>query len=158
MKKDDWDDYIPEGHKDIEVWHIGTIEFSEQLLQEEEHGGLDRLNINSIGICKIEVYSNEGNVPHFHLFTPNHSFETCICIYSNNFFSHDGKYRDKLNRKQCKILNEYLKQQDKRMPKLTVWEGIMYAWESANEDCKFSKDRKVNKQPDYSDMTQYRDK
>ena len=159
MKNDDWDDYIPEGHQDTTVWEIGDITFSEDIINEGEAVGDRILNIKSIGECKIEVYTvNEGQIPHFHLFKKDHSFETCICIYSPNFFSHGGKYRDVLNRKQCKILDEYLRQPTKFSPNISIWESIQIIWESGNQKtCRFPENRKVYSQPDYSSMTQFKD-
>ena len=159
MKKDNnIDHYIPEGHTDITVWPVGTIVFPESLL-EAEVAANKRINIKSIGELKIEVYSNdnEGQVPHFHLFTPNHDFESCICIYSANYFGHGGKYRDKLSNKQCRILDEYLRQPHKLMPTASVWNVIKGFWETGNTNCKFPEKRKVLIQPDYSSMVDYKD-
>lgn len=150
--------YYPEDHIDRTDFYIGTIIFPDTLLQEYEISGKYRLNEKSIGECKIEVYAmKEGNIPHFHLFTPDHSFETCICIYSPNFFSHGGKYRDVLNSRQCKMLDEYLRQPSKQNPIDAVWKLIQSTWEVGNQNCKFPQERKIYLQPDYSRMTQFKD-
>ena len=130
--------------------HIGTIIFPETLLQEAEILGKYRLNEKSIGECNIEVYSNEGNIPHFHLFNTDHSFETCICIYSANFFVHGRKYIDTLNSSQCKILDRYLQSPCKHFDDITVWQAIRILWEVVNPNCRFPDSKKVYKQPDYT--------
>ncbi len=147
---------IPEGHSpDPEVCELGRITFLEELLEKEINNG-KRVNFNSIGECKIEVYANEGPIPHFHLSSLNKKFETCICIYSNNFFSHGGKYRDTLSTNQCKLLNDYLKTESKSIG-LSVWDTIRTIWDTYNDNNLFPKERKTNKQPDYSKMTQFKD-
>ena len=147
---------IPEGHSpDLEVYELGRITFSEELLEHEVNNG-KRVNFNSIGECKIEVYPNEGSIPHFHLSSIDKKFESCICIYSNNFFSHGGKYRDTLSAKQCNQLNDYLKS-EARLQRFTIWDSISLIWDTCNPNCKFPKDRIVSKQPDYSKMTQFKD-
>ena len=99
----DFGNYIPEGHKDIEVFEIGTIEFKKpkHLFQEAEYNSISgRLNQKSFGELKIEVYANEGQVPHFHIFNKDKSFQSCICIYSANYYGHGGKYLYQFNTKQ----------------------------------------------------------
>ena len=151
----DFENYIPEDHKDIEVWHIGTIIFAESLL-ETEYSGNTRLNLKSIGECKIEVYTNEGSIPHFHLFNKDKTFETCICVYSNNYFAHGGKYLDKLSTKQCSILDEYLRQPSKQDKNISVWNAIRLSWEFGNQDSKFPDNRKVYIQPNYKTLSNYK--
>ena len=151
--------YIPEGHHDIEVWYIGTIIFPDTLLQEAEFSGKTRLNLKSLGECKVEVYSNEGTIPHFHIFKPDHSFETCICIYSPNFFPHGLKYEGVLNSSQCKILDKYLRQPSKQDPEFSVWRVIRLYWEANNSNlCKFPDNLKTTIQPDYTRMNSYKSK
>lgn len=151
------DNYIPEGHKEIETWELGSIIFPESLV-EAEIGAKTRLNVNSIGELKIEVYSGEGDLPHFHLFNSDKTFESCICIYSANYFPHGGKYKDKLSKGQCELLNKYLKMPNKRLPNISVWEAIVFAWETSNGDkCRFPNNKKVKVQPDYSVMINYKD-
>lgn len=149
--------YIPEGHQDIEVFSIGYILFSENVIKEAEVTRKEgRYVDDKFGECKIEVYANEGQIPHFHLFNLDKSFETCICIYSNNYFAHGGKYTNKLNKRQCKELNDWLKQPNIKAP-LSNWEMIYAMWEAGNsEKCKFPEKRKVTIQPDYSELLNYK--
>lgn len=137
------DNYIPEGHTDFTEFFIGNIVF----------------NPKSIGECKVEVYPNEGPIPHFHIFKPDHSFETCICIYSANYFAHGGKYRDTLNSKQCKQLNEWLELQNYNnfAFSITNWEAIVFAWGLGNPKCKSPNYQKVKMQPDYTRMLNFKD-
>ena len=155
--KDNNKQILPEGHlPDPDFYELGSITFTESLLEEEIIGNKRRINFNSIGECKIEVYRNEGIIPHFHLSTKDRKFECCICIYSNNFFSHGGKYRGTLSGKQCKQLNDYLSS-DSKVSGFTVWDLIRATWETSNMNNVFPDNRKVNKQPDYSNMTQFKD-
>lgn len=146
----------PENHiEDISL--IGYINFSDSIY-EQEVGGNKRYKPKGIGECKIEVYGpNEGSVPHFHIQSLDKSFQCCVCIYSNNYFSH-GSYTGKLNTKQCKELNEWLNLiQKNSFGKLTNWETIVVMWEGSNPECKFPKGRKVKIQPHYENMVNYKD-
>jgi hypothetical protein len=136
---------------------IGIIKFEDELNEAEIIATGGRFNPSRIGLCKINVYSNEGQKPHFHLYklNGNDEFETCICIYSNNYFSHGGKYTSKLNSKQCKELNDWLKNPNKTYPNLSNWEAIVYEWERGNGGKKFK--NKVSVQPDYDKMNMFKD-
>jgi hypothetical protein len=136
---------------------IGIINFEEDL-NEAEIGGNDRFRPSKIGVCKVEVYANEGQKPHFHLYklNGNDEFETCICIYSNNYFSHGGKYTSKMNNKQCKELNTWLNKPNKKDPTITNWQAAVNQWEMGNGGKNF-KD-KTNNQPDYDKMNSFSDK
>ena len=88
---------------------IGIIDFTD-VLNEQEVQGTKRLDLgNQIGQCKVEVYSGEGDIPHFHIIGDNSNFGTCIRIYSPEYFLHE-KYKDILNNKQCKALNKWMKE------------------------------------------------
>lgn len=150
--------WLDENHqKNTNYSHIGDIEFFDVLKEQEINSGR-RLNLNSIGECKIEVYGpNEGNIPHFHLYSKDmKSFRCCIRIYDANYFIHGNKYTDTLSSKQCDQLNKWLKETH---PKLvgTNWQRIVAAWEQSNPDCKFDERNKIVIQPDYSKMVNFRD-
>ena len=136
---------------------LGRIDFSEDL-NEQEIGGGDRLNLKNIGECKVMVYGGEGTIPHFHLENVNDTFESCIKIYAAEYFAHGGKYTDTLNSKQRKELNEWLKKKSKHVKHHTNWQAIVSIWELSNEDNDFPESKKVDKQPDYSKMTNYKGK
>ena len=140
-----------------ESYLIGELEFSD-IINENEVGGNSRFSIRKIGQCKIEVYSGEGQIPHFHITGIAKKFNCCVRIYDAHFFSHGNKYRDILNATQCMELNTWLKEiNPKVIPAQTNWVTIRNMWELANPDCKFSEKLKVKEQPDYTKMTMFRD-
>ena len=133
---------------------IGSILFSE-IVEEKEIVGKSRFNTNGIGECKIEVFEGEGDLPHFHLSNSDKTFSTCICIYSNNYFSHGGKYTGTLSSKQRKELNSWLKS-DSKVAGFTNWDLTRATWEQFNSGCNFPENEKVINQPHYENMTQYK--
>lgn len=149
---------IPEDHVD-NILLLGIINFTDLISENEISRKNNRFNAKSIGECKIEIYGpNEGAVPHMHIYNSDRSFEACVCIYSNNYFSHCGKYNSKFNSKQCKEFNEWMKQPNtKTFNKLTNWEASASLWEAANPDCKFPEKRKVTVQPHYENMINFID-
>lgn len=128
---------------------IGEINF-EDYLNEDSIGDLNLGK--SIGSCKVYVYSNEGTIPHFHLFNKDKSFECCICIYEPLYFNHGFK-TGILNSKQCRILNEWLEQPNIHMNKITNWELIDTLWRTGN-GIKYCK--KSATKPFYTNMTNMR--
>ena len=107
---------------------------------------------------KIEVYPKEGQIPHFHIFNKDHSFESCIRIYDNHYFSHGGKYRSILSTTQAKELDYWLRLQNSRSNKvISNWEFAKETWEFNNLNCRFPQNKKVLIQPDYSKMNSFRD-
>jgi 5,10-methenyltetrahydromethanopterin hydrogenase len=70
--------YIPEGHVDAETAVIGTIIFDDIIEEKEATNLTNRFKPKSIGECKVEIYPNEGQVPHFHIYNLNKTFQTCI--------------------------------------------------------------------------------
>lgn len=153
------DNYIPEGHVDAEFATVGTIIFNDIIEEKEIVDSARRFKPKSIGECKIEIYPNEGQVPHFHIYNLTKTFQTCICIYSNNYFSHGGKYKDKFNSRQCEQLNEWLANKNKNsyVGVITNWAMIEALWNTFNPECKFPEYRKVKTQPDYSKMINFKD-
>lgn len=148
-----------EGHKDVEVCLLGTINFEDFINEQEIENKNNRFRTKSIGECKVEIYAGEGSVPHMHIFNNNKLFEACICIYSNNYFAHGGKYTDKFTSKQCKEFNSWMNTVNmKAFGKMTNWETAAYLWEFLNSDCRFPENRKTRIQPNYEDMINFRDK
>lgn len=143
--------YIPDNHENAKEVTISTINFDESI--NESQVGIT--NIRKIGECKIEVYANEGNIPHFHMYNSDRSFDSCICIYSPNYFSHGGKYRSTLSSSQCKLLDTILR--SKNELNVSLWVQIVILWESMNSQCKFPENRKVKTQPDYTKMVNFKD-
>lgn len=131
---------------------IGIINFSESVLSE---GSVGSINLGKrIGACKVYVYPNEGPVPHFHLLSESNDFESCICIYSNNYFDHGSKIGI-LNSKQRKELNDWLKSDASEYStvKGTYWDLIAVAWRMNNGDKYIPK---VQKMPDYLNLANFR--
>lgn len=147
-----------EGHTEVNCYRIGSIYFND-ILTEEQIQSSKRFNPKSIGECIIDVYPNEGTIPHFHIYNKDKSFQTCVRIYENLYFSHGGKYTDKFNTKRCKALNEYLKSPyEKSNVPMSVWDAIVFTWE-LNDNGKYPENKKCKLQPDYEDMVkkiQYR--
>ena len=142
----------------IDKFLIGTINFTESI-NEQEVGNKDtRTNFGKkIGEVKIEVYGGEGAIPHFHIVGVNSKFQSCVCIHSPNYFAHGGKYKDTLNSKQRETLNNWLKESNILFNTFSNWETINRIWEGSNPNCKFPDSRKVDIQPDYSKMEQFKD-
>ena len=123
--------------------YVGSIKFSES-----------ENNSKHIGVCTISVYSSDGNIPHFHIFNDDHSFECCVQIYENAFFG--TKYKDRLTTIQCKELNEWMKRQDYANivgRKITNWEVIKLIWGTGCDvNCTYPESKKTEVQPHYEDM------
>lgn len=140
------------------VIEIGLITFKDDFYKSiEVSKGNHRFNTKRIGECKVEVYTNEGQIPHFHIYNKNHSFESCIRIYDNHYFSHGGKYRSILSGSQAKELDYWLRLQNSKDPNITNWSFIVKEWERNNINCRFPQNKKVSIQPDYSKMNSFRD-
>lgn len=145
-----------EDHDELEYYRIGTINFDDELIVEKQIQIGNRFNTKSIGECVIDIYPNEDPIPHFHIYNKDKSFNTCIRIYENMYFSHGGKYTDKFNSKQCKQLNDYLKQINPKISlrPTTIWESIVIEWENTST---YNYPYKVGSQPHYEDMIMFRD-
>ena len=107
------------------ITEFGSIEMNE-ILNEEEFGEL-----KSKDLLYFHVYPNEGKIPHFHIFTKNHKFETCIKFEVAEYFHHGGKYNDEFNSKQMKIINKWL---HSNVPhsRLSNWEFGALMWNQKN--------------------------
>ena len=92
---------------------VGIIELStigEELLAEMSPGNLNLSN--KIGYCTIEVWPDEGQIPHFHIITKNKiKWECCIEIFRPRYFSHGSK-QGTLSNKQLKILDDWLREEE----------------------------------------------
>ena len=134
---------------------IGEIIFKEEYININEVEVKDSQRYNpgrSIGECKIEVYGGEGDIPHFHVFNKNGSFDTCIKIYSAEYFHYEGHTGVFESSKDRKELDRWLRKRNKILKNSTNWEIIVYLWESANPNCLFPILNKTNIQPDYSKL------
>lgn len=150
-----------EGHTDEVIYLLGTINLEgfDSIFEQEVENKNKRFKSKSIGEYKVEIYGSEGPIPHMHVFNSDKSFEACVCIHSNNYFVHGGKYTDKFSSKQCKEFNEWMKKPNTKFPmEATNWQIAVGLWEVANPDCKFPENRKVKTQPHYEDMVNFKDK
>lgn len=145
-------------HPTIDTFLIGEINFSQSLNESEISDKKSRFSIKKVGPCKIEVYSGEGTIPHFHIIGIGKKFNCCVRIYDAHFFSHGNKYRDTLNSSQCLELNIWLQEiNSKSAVPMTNWQMIKTLWEISNSDCKYPERLKTDLQPDYSKMSLFRD-
>lgn len=82
----------------------------------------------------VYVRSNDpGNIPHFHIVdssTLGDEFHTCVQLTTNKYFHHTGK-EDVLNKKQRKLLVQFLKSKYKRYG-ITNWQRILDEWNDHN--------------------------
>lgn len=75
----------------------------------------------------INVYSGEGNIPHFHIINSRTREEGCIKIESAEYFSHDSKIME-LNSKEKKELQNFLEtispyeEDDGKTYYMLIWE------------------------------------
>lgn len=143
----------------IDIFCIGFISFLENINESQVlPKNKSKYRPKHIGECKICVYGpDEGQIPHFHIFNNDHSFECCVRIYENNFFSHGNKYRDTLNASQCRELNKWLKLENDKSKNSTNWETIKSMWEISNRECKYPESKKTEVQPHYEDMHLFKD-
>lgn len=131
---------------------MGEINFSENL--NEAKVGDIKLG-KGLDTCKVYVYSNEGIIPHFHLFNNDKTFECCICIYEPLYFNHGFK-TDKLSNKQCEILNDWLDGPSYVMNDKSNWQMIDAFWIASNDDLYIKKNRIKRVKPFYSNMVNMR--
>lgn len=135
-------------------YYIGDIDFS-SIIEEDTMGSK---KFSGIRTCKVEVYSAEGQIPHMHIFKSDKKFETCVCIYSSEYFAHGGKYTQTFSSGQRKVLNNWMKEIRPDGLGLTHWQAIMVAWETMHKDCKYPDKLKVSEQPDYTKLHGFREK
>ncbi len=141
------------------IYLLGEITFDESINEQEMSDKGHRFKPKSIGECKVEIYGSEGIIPHMHIYNADKSFETCVCIHSNNYFAHGGKYRSKFSAKQCKEFNDWMRKPNSRFNNtISNWQAIAGAWEIANPDCKFPDNKKLKSPPHYENMVNFKSK
>lgn len=130
---------------------IGTLELSnigEEFLAEMSPGSVPLSN--RIGFCDIQVWNNEGPIPHFHIISKNNiNWECCIEIFNAKYFKHGSK-QGTLTTKQLKILNDWLKEPcyDDGIRADSRWDMIKYFWKAQGNPMKFVRENST--QPDYT--------
>lgn len=133
---------------------MGEINFFENEKLNEAKVGDIKLG-KGLDTCQIYVYSNEGTIPHFHLFNKNKTFERFICIYEPLYFNH-GTKNGKLTAKQCKILNDWLDEPSYAFPDITNWKAIEGSWITGNPDNLYIKRHGRGSKPFYTNMVNMR--
>ena len=136
----------------IEIMTIGIINFGDFDIRENT---IDIVHFGKgLGDCKIQVYSNEDIIPHFHIISKNNKFECCVCIFEPLYFNHGSKV-EKLDSNQRKTLNKWLSDpSDVIVGNLTNWENIVLSWQNLGNSMKAVP--KIIKQPDYTTMENMR--
>lgn len=130
---------------------IGTIELSN--IGEEFIAEMSPRSVPlsyKIGFCKIEVWPNEGPIPHFHIISKNDiNWECCIEIYNSKYFHHGSK-QGTLTNKQLSILDSWLREKSKihNYPNLTNWDLLCIFWLGQGNPTKLVTQNPV--QPDYT--------
>lgn len=97
--------------------------------------------------CTVCVYSNEGNLPHMHLYIGNPKnpiFESCIRIDEPLYFNHKPHMK-KLNSEDKKDLIKFLNSKHKLGIKM--WEYIQVLWNDNNPKYVWE-----GKMPNYKDL------
>lgn len=122
--------------------NLGNFNINENTLGVAHFG-------SGLGDCKIQVFNNEGPIPHFHITNESKNFHCCPCIYEPVYFNHGVKV-DRLDSSQRKELNQWLSKQNKFVPTSTNWEMIAAAWQMLENPTKNIP--KNAKQPDYTQL------
>jgi len=129
---------------------VGTIELSnigEEFLAEMSPGNINLSN--RVGFCDIEVWGNEGPIPHFHIITKNNiNWECCIELFNPKYFNHGSK-QGILTSKQLKMLDTWLKEPyvSDYIKANTRWEALVGFWIAQGNPMRFVP--KNATQPDY---------
>lgn len=135
---------------------IGNIIFYDYIDETEESKINNIFKSNHIVKCKVEVYSEEGPIPHFHIVGVNTYFDCCVRIYDNHFFKH-GIHKCFFNTKQCHQLYDWLKRtNDKIDPTKSNWHVIEQQWIVNNPRCLYPADKKCIDMPDYRKMKDFK--
>lgn len=118
------------------------------------------IDFDDIGKCTVELYGpNEIQIPHFHIFNKDHSFESCIRIFEPEYLDHNGKYTDTLTYDQCKKLNEWMNSISIIFPyDIINWRELDVAWSGANDYDFTEKEKSIKQPPDYTKLLKGGDK
>ena len=116
----------------------------------EERVISDKYRSKKYGPCKIQMYDNEGPIPHFHIENKNKSFRCCIKLTEPEYFDH-GKNTGKLNTDDVKNLIKLLKQPADEGLDITLYEFMCALWNNSYNKNK----EKINHpyiMPDYTKL------
>ncbi len=132
---------------------IGKIEFNSIIDEAKINTDDSYLNLDGPGACNVYVFAKEGANEHFHIKSTNGKFETCVRIYSAQFFCHDDMKHKALSKGNCELLDKWLRLPNYKNPKKSNWQVIKDEWKKNNPDSKYKKPPKeVFEQPDYTKM------
>lgn len=137
-----------------EFMTIGSINLGEFDIQENTMG-IAHFG-SGLGDYKIQVFNNEGPIPHFHITNEAKNFRSCICIYEPLYFNHGSKI-SRLDSAQRKILDSWLRKSTVSIAakgKLTNWEAISFAWDMLENSMVNAPKNQV--QPDYTRLENVR--
>ena len=115
---------------------IGEINFDEPINEYSVESSGNLPSIKKVGKCRVEVYDDEGIIPHFHIIGGDKNF--CICIHTNKYFSHNKeKYSQFSSTTQKEQLNNWLKEKNVKFAKsigksLTNYQAIVELWIQLN--------------------------
>ena len=133
---------------------VGIIDFENCINEYAVESEKNYPSINKLGKCKVEVYDNEGMVPHFHIY--GKSAEICVCLKSNKYFSHSPRHIQFSNLDQTRELNDWLSRYNVKISrqegqKITNYQALIKVWNMLNEHAQLKPD---TKQPDYGIMSE----
>ena len=100
--------------------------------------------------CKIAVYGDEGDVPHFHIKNDDSSFECCVCIYEPKYYDHGDRENRQLSYSQKEELNKWMHQMNKYFKQDSNWEMIDMFWENCENNMKYVPEHSIC--PNYLDL------
>ena len=112
----------------------------------EEEMLLEMATIGRYGKYTYRIYGNEGNIPHFHVLKDNNTIQ-CIRLDKAEYFTHNGKYTNRLNSGERKDLIEFLKLKHFDKYDITNWEYVVSQWNLENTKFIIAEDLTM---PDYS--------
>lgn len=108
--------------------------------------GPNAIKFKKAGRCKLMINGNEGTIPHFHIKGAN--IDTAICLHTNKYFPHAGKYEDKLSNVDEQILYDWFRKTSYRYPSLTNYQYACKVWNDLNNEGKID----FISIPDYAHM------
>ena len=135
-----------------EKYKIGAIKFSDTICEYAIEPDKRSPYIRKIGTCSVEVYDQEGMIPHMHVVGNNRVI--CVCLHTNKYFSHDDKYIQFSNAKQREEFDNWLRKPNIKVARehglgyVTNYEAAVYMWNKLNPHALLA----PKKQPDYPNM------
>ena len=119
-----------------------TIEYKEKIVRPQAY--------------TIDVRPRDnGNVPHFHVYSKNMEVHTCLCIDEAKYFDHSKKYKAILDRKILEAVDELLNKDCSEVGfSGTNWRRVQKAW---NENPERAICSKATEKPDYTNVTSWRE-